>query len=153
MGCSSLVEHQTITPLTQVRFPGAARDFLPRVNFQCRISFGVRTPTCAIACINICAHVKDPVVHVRVRWIMAAQTPSTPQRLGSTTVAAETVTSFKYLDSLITDEGCKPEILSRMAQTTAALTRLKPVWNDSYSNIPLSSKIRLMRSLVTSIFL
>ena len=84
---------------------------------------------------------------------MAAQTPSTPQRLGSTTVAAETVTSFKYLDSLITDEGCKPEILSRMAQTTAALTRLKPVWNDSYSNIPLSSKIRLMRSLVTSIFL
>ena len=65
----------------------------------------------------------------------------------------ETVTSFKYFDSLITDEGSKPEILSRMAQTTAALTRLKPVWNDSYSNIPLSSKIRLMRSLVTSIFL
>ena len=148
-----LLEHRTVTPLTQVRFPDAARDFLPRVNFQCRISFGVRTPTCAIACINICGHVKDPVVHVRVRWIMAAQTPSTPQRLGSTTVAAETVTSFKYLDSLITDEGCKPEILSRMAQTTAALTRLKPVWNDSYSNIPLSSKIRLMRSLVTSIFL
>ena len=25
---------------------------------------------CAIACIYICAHVKDPVVHVRVRWIM-----------------------------------------------------------------------------------
>ena len=24
----------------------------------------------AIACINICAHVKDPVVHVRFRWIM-----------------------------------------------------------------------------------
>ena len=35
-------------------------------------------------------------------------------------------------------------------RTTAALTRLKPVWND---NISLSSKIRLMRSLVTSIFL
>ena len=42
----------------------------------------------------------------------------------------ETVTSFKYLGSVITDEGCKPEILSRTAQTTAALTRLKPVWND-----------------------
>ena len=27
-------------------------------------------PPCAIACINICAHFKDPVVHVRVRWIM-----------------------------------------------------------------------------------
>ena len=39
----------------------------------------------------------------------------------------ETVTSFKYLGSVITDEGSKPEILSRTAQTTAALTTLKPV--------------------------
>ena len=36
----------------------------------------------------------------------------------------ETVTSFKYLGSVITDYGSKPEILSRTAQTTAALTRL-----------------------------
>ena len=42
----------------------------------------------------------------------------------------ETVTSFKYLGSVITDESSKPEILPRIAQTTAALTRLKPVWND-----------------------
>ena len=39
----------------------------------------------------------------------------------------ETVTSFKYLGSVITNEGSKPEILSRIAQTAAALTRLKPV--------------------------
>ena len=63
----------------------------------------------------------------------------------------ETVTSFKYLGSVITNEGSKPEILSRIAQTTAALTRLKPVWTDK--SIFLSSKIRLMRSLVTSSFL
>ena len=63
----------------------------------------------------------------------------------------QTVTSFKYLGSVITDEGSKPEILSRIAQTTAALTRLKPVWNDR--SISLSSKIRLIRSLVTFIFL
>ena len=63
----------------------------------------------------------------------------------------ETVTSFKYLGSVITDEGSKPEILSRTAQTTAALTRLKAVWTDR--GISLSSKIRLVRSLVTSIFL
>ena len=63
----------------------------------------------------------------------------------------ETVTSVKYLGSVITDEGCKPEILSRIAQITAALTRLKPVWNDR--SISLSSRIRLIRSLVTSIFL
>ena len=39
----------------------------------------------------------------------------------------ETVTSFKYLVSVITDKGFKPEILSRIAQATAALTRLKSV--------------------------
>ena len=38
-----------------------------------------------------------------------------------------------------------------VAQTTAALTRLKPFWNDR--SFSLSSKIRLVRSLVTSIFL
>ena len=27
-------------------------------------------PVYAIACINMCAHAKDSVVHVRVRWIM-----------------------------------------------------------------------------------
>ena len=59
----------------------------------------------------------------------------------------ETVTSLKYLGSVITDEGPKPEILSRpkMTQTTVALTRLKPVWNDR--NISLSSKIRLTTPL------
>ena len=51
----------------------------------------------------------------------------------------ETVTSFKYLRSVVSDEGSKPEILSRIAQTTAALTGLKPVWNDGSTS--LSSKI------------
>ena len=51
----------------------------------------------------------------------------------------------------VTSEGTKPEILSRIAQTTAALTRLKPVWIDK--SISLSSKIRPMHSLVKSIFL
>ena len=63
----------------------------------------------------------------------------------------ETVTSIKYLGSVITDEGSKSEILSRVAQTTAALARLKPVWSDR--SISLSSKIQLMHSPVTSIFL
>ena len=63
----------------------------------------------------------------------------------------ETVTSFKYLVSVKADEGSKAEILSRIAQTTTALTMLTPVWNDR--SISLSSKIRLMRSLVTFIFL
>ena len=44
-----------------------------------------------------------------------------------------------------------PEILSRTAQKTAALTRLKPVCNDRGSS--LSFKIHLMHSLVISVFL
>ena len=63
----------------------------------------------------------------------------------------ETLTSFKYLGSVTTDEGSKPEILSRIAQATAALTRLNPFWIDK--SISVSSKIRLMCSLVTFIFL
>ena len=63
----------------------------------------------------------------------------------------EIVTSFKYLGSVTTDEGSKPDILSRIAQATAALTRLKPAWNDR--TISLSSKIRPMRSFVTSCML
>ena len=42
----------------------------------------------------------------------------------------ETVRNFKCLDSLVSDEDSKPAILSRIVQTTSALTRLRPVWND-----------------------
>ena len=58
------------TQLSRARFPGAPRDFSPRANFRCRLCYGVRTPPCADVCINICAHVKNPEVHIRVRWIM-----------------------------------------------------------------------------------
>ena len=68
-GCGS-VEHQTSMPPTQFQFRNAARDFSPRVNFQCRLSYFVCTHPCAFTCINICAHVKDPVGRVKVWWIM-----------------------------------------------------------------------------------
>ena len=38
-----------------------------------------------------------------------------------------TVTSFKYLGAVVLDDGSKSEILSRIAQTTVALTKLKPI--------------------------
>ena len=63
----------------------------------------------------------------------------------------ETVQSFKYLGSVITDEGSKQEILSRIAQTIGALSKLKTIWKDKET--ALSSKIRMMHSLVISIFL
>ena len=61
-----------------------------------------------------------------------------------------TVTSFKYLGTVVSDDGSKPEVLSRIAPATAALTKLKPIWRD---NVSLGSKVKLMRSLVISIFL
>ena len=62
-----------------------------------------------------------------------------------------TVTSFKYLGAVVSDDGSKPEVLSRIAQATAALTKLKPIWRDY--NISFGSKVKLVRSLVISIFL
>ena len=43
---------------------------------------------------------------------------------------------MKYLGSVITDEGSKREILSRIVQTTAALTKLKPVWTGVFLSVP-----------------
>ena len=44
--------------------------FFPESTLSADSLLGVRTPPCSVACINICAHVEDPVVHVRVRWII-----------------------------------------------------------------------------------
>ena len=63
----------------------------------------------------------------------------------------EEVKYFKYLGATISEEGSKKEVVCRIAQAIAALTKLSTVWKDK--NISLSTKIRLMRSLVTSIFL
>ena len=62
-----------------------------------------------------------------------------------------TVTSLKCLGAEVSDEGSKPEDLLRIAQATAALTKLKPIWRNN--NISLGSKVKLMRSLVISTFL
>ena len=62
----------------------------------------------------------------------------------------EEVENFKYLGAIISNEGSKPEILSRIAQTTAALSRLKIIWMDK--NISLASKVKLMRMLILSTF-
>ena len=63
----------------------------------------------------------------------------------------DTVNKFKYLGAIVTDEGSKPEILSRIAMTITSVARVKTVWKDR--NISVSSKIRLMHSLVVSVFL
>ena len=62
----------------------------------------------------------------------------------------EAVKNFKYLGAIISNEG-KPEILSRIVQTTTALSRLKIMWRDKNSS--LASKIKLMHTLILSTFL
>ena len=59
----------------------------------------------------------------------------------------EEAENFKYLGAFISNEGSKPEILSRIA----ALSRLKIIWRDK--NISLASKVKLMRTLILSTFL
>ena len=63
----------------------------------------------------------------------------------------ETVEQFKYLGSIITEEGSKTEILARAAQTSTAMAKLKIIWKDK--NIPLRTKVKLLRALVISIML
>ena len=82
---------------------------------------------------------------------MTSNTGSTNTEIKLKGQTLESVTNVKYLVSVILGEGSKPEILSRITPTTAALTRLKQLLNDW--SISHSSKIRLTRSLVRSIFL
>ena len=63
----------------------------------------------------------------------------------------ETETNFKYLGAIMTDEGTKREVLSRIAQATSALTKLKTVWKDR--KITSKHRIQILRLIVTSTFL
>ena len=49
----------------------------------------------------------------------------------------ETVTSFKYLGSVITDEGSKPEILSRIAQSNSSIDKAETSldWQEYFSQL------------------
>ena len=63
----------------------------------------------------------------------------------------EEVENFKHLGAIISNEGSKPKILSRIAQTRAAVSRLKIIGRDK--NISIASKVKLMRTLILSTFL
>ena len=61
------------------------------------------------------------------------------------------VDQFIYLGAIVSDTGSKSEILSRIAKAQSSLSKLKVVWNDK--SISLQSKIRLLRTIVISVFL
>ena len=62
-----------------------------------------------------------------------------------------TVTRFIYLRAVVSDDGSKQEVLSRIEQATSAFIKLKPIRRNN--GLSLGSKVKLMRSLVISIFL
>ena len=63
----------------------------------------------------------------------------------------ETIHSLNFLGATVSDEGSKPEVFSMIAQTTAAVTKLKVICYDK--NATIGSKIRLMRFQVISMCL
>ena len=93
-GMAQLAERPTEKPgamMTRVRVPGAARDFSPRVNFQCRLSYGARTaPVCnrmhrhlcarynsqTLAAIPLCGHTK--ILHTLIGMGSAALAAAVP---------------------------------------------------------------------------
>ena len=46
-----------------------------------------------------------------------------------------TVESFRYNGTVVSDEGSKSEVLLRIAEATAALTKLKPILGDNHISL------------------
>ena len=69
-GCSSVGRALDRHGADAGSIPRCGKGFFSPSQLSVLTLHGVRTPPCAITCIYICAHVKDPVVHVRVGWIM-----------------------------------------------------------------------------------
>ena len=63
----------------------------------------------------------------------------------------EVVNKFKYLGSIISDKGSKPEIVARLGQATKAICKLQRIWKSR--TISLTHKLKLINSLVHSVFL
>ena len=85
---AQLVKRRTGTPLALVPFPGTARVFLPESTFSADSLTCVRIPLCAIAYINICAHVKHPRSPCQSSVDYGkTKTPSMCCVLGSTTLS------------------------------------------------------------------
>ena len=57
--------------------------------------------------------------------LMTSNTSGNNTEIKVNELKLETVASFKHLGSVLSDEGSKPEILSRIAQMTEALASLK----------------------------
>ena len=62
----------------------------------------------------------------------------------------QTVKEFKYLGSIVSDEGSKPEVLARTAQALLTIARLKPIWGGKGLKL---MKIKFMHSIIFHLFI
>ena len=118
-------------PLMQVRFSGAARDFSPRVNFQCRLCYGVRTPLCAIACVNTCVHVKDSPCQSSV-YYSNAKTSSMHRRFWAATccnrLSMGKLHRFPMGEIPLGQHSCKKSKLKQKQKSCQGSTALLQIW-------------------------
>ena len=77
-----------------------------------------------VQCLNKASKAYSTKIGAKKTKLMTNHTSSINTEIKVNGQKLETVTSFKYLGSVINDKGSKPEILSRIAQMTATLTRL-----------------------------
>ena len=104
-----------------------------------------------VECLDITSTAYGMQISAEKTKLMTNNTNGISTDIRISDVKLDCVNSFKYLGAIFADEGCKPGILATSVHTTAALAKHKNIWNDK--NIVLSSKIRLVCSLVISIFL
>ena len=74
-----------------------------------------------------------------------------PRRRSANGKGKRAETGYRDKVQVVSVKSSKLDILSRIDQATATLTKLKPIWRDN--NISLGSKVKLVRSLVISVFL
>ena len=78
----------------------------------------------------IVSTVYDMEIHAEKIKLMTNNTSGINKGIKVSGLKLERVTHLKYLGSVITDEDSKPEKHSRIAQTSAAMARLKTLEND-----------------------
>ena len=78
--------------------------------------------------------------------------PTVPTNISMNGEILEEVDSFKYLGAIINKEGTSlQEVKTRLAIALAAMTKLSKIWQSN--KIQISSKVKLYKTLVTSIAL
>ena len=99
---------------------------------SCRFPYGVRIPPCAVACTYICTHVKNPVVHGRVRWIMEtlkhlARTVGWVVRLCRSWLFRESNPNSPWKESQWANTVINKNMLQRKARITESIAEVSSV--------------------------